>query len=124
MDKKNILVCVMIIIALMTLGVAFASNNMVKKNNINNTGNMTLNKTSNNTTVEHLNSKNTNNTQPNNNKEQSDSQKIVQDIKNNPNMPDDMKQIYAARQRAAEDGIPMYEYIHSPELVEKYQSMG
>lgn len=123
MDKKNILVCVMIIIALMALGVAFASNNMVKKNNINNTGNMTLNKTSNNTTVEHLNSKDTNNSQPNNNKEQSDSQ-MVQDIKNNPNMPDDMKQIYVARQRAAEDGVPMYEYTHSPELVEKYQSMG
>ena len=58
MDKKNILVCVMIIIALMALGVAFASNNMVKKNNINNTGNMTLNKTSNNTTVEHINNDN------------------------------------------------------------------
>lgn len=84
---------------------------------------MTLNKTSNNTTVEHLNSKDTNNSQPNNNKEQSDSQ-MVQDIKNNPNMPDDMKQIYVARQRAAEDGVPMYEYTHSPELVEKYQSMG
>ena len=123
MDKKNILICVMIIITLMVLGVAFASNNMVKKNNINNTGNMTLNKTSNNTTVEHLNSKDTNNSQPNNNKEQSDSQ-MVQDIKNNPNMPDDMKQIYVARQRAAEDGVPMYEYTHSPELVEKYQSMG
>lgn len=59
MDKKNILICVMIIITLMVLGVAFASNNLVKKNNMNNTGNMTLNKTSNNTTVEHINSDNT-----------------------------------------------------------------
>jgi hypothetical protein len=30
---------------------------------------------------------------------------------------------YAARQKAAEDGIPMYEYSHSPELVQKYQAM-
>ena len=33
------------------------------------------------------------------------------------------EKIYAARQKAADDGIPMYEYINSPELVEKYQAM-
>ena len=33
------------------------------------------------------------------------------------------EKIYAARQKAADDGIPMAEYIHSPELVEKYQAM-
>ena len=33
------------------------------------------------------------------------------------------EKIYAARQKAADDGIPMYEYINSPELVEKYQVM-
>ena len=38
-------------------------------------------------------------------------------------MPEDRQKIYAARQKAADDGIPMYEYIHSPELVEKYQNM-
>ena len=38
-------------------------------------------------------------------------------------MPEETRKIYAARQKAADDGIPMYEYIHSPELVEKYQAM-
>ena len=38
-------------------------------------------------------------------------------------MPEDRKKIYAARQKAADDGVPMYEYIRSPELVEKYQAM-
>ena len=33
------------------------------------------------------------------------------------------EKIYAARQKAADDGIPMAEYIHSQELVEKYQAM-
>ena len=39
------------------------------------------------------------------------------------NMPEEIRKIYAARQKAAEDGIPMYEYTRSPELVEKYQAM-
>lgn len=38
-------------------------------------------------------------------------------------MPEEMQKIYAARERAAQDGVPMYEYTQSPELVEKYQSM-
>ena len=38
-------------------------------------------------------------------------------------MPEETRKIYAARQKAADDGIPMSEYIHSPELVEKYQAM-
>ena len=38
-------------------------------------------------------------------------------------MPEETRKVYEARQRAADDGIPMYEYIHSPELVEKYQAM-
>ena len=38
-------------------------------------------------------------------------------------MPEETRKIYAARQKAADDGIPMYEYINSPELVEKYQAM-
>ena len=39
------------------------------------------------------------------------------------NMPEDRRKVYAARQKAADDGIPMYEYIRSPDLVEKYQAM-
>ena len=31
-----------------------------------------------------------------------------------------MQKIYAARERAAQDGVPMYEYTQSPVLVEKY----
>ena len=38
-------------------------------------------------------------------------------------MPEETRKIYAAREKAAQDGIPMYEYTQSPELVEKYQSM-
>jgi hypothetical protein len=38
-------------------------------------------------------------------------------------MPEETRKIYAARQLAADDGIPMYEYTKSPELVEKYQAM-
>ena len=38
-------------------------------------------------------------------------------------MPEETRKIYEARQKAADDGIPMAEYIHSPELVEKYQAM-
>ena len=38
-------------------------------------------------------------------------------------MPEETRKIYAARERAAQDGIPMYEYTQSPELVEKYQSI-
>ena len=39
------------------------------------------------------------------------------------NMPEETRKIYAARQKAADDGIPMYVYTKSPELVEKYQAM-
>ena len=38
-------------------------------------------------------------------------------------MPEETRKIYEARQLAADDGVPMSEYIHSPELVEKYQAM-
>ena len=38
-------------------------------------------------------------------------------------MPEETRKIYAARQKAADDGIPMYVYTKSPELVEKYQAM-
>lgn len=38
-------------------------------------------------------------------------------------MPEETRKVYAARQKAAEDGIPMYVYTKSPELVEKYQAM-
>ena len=41
----------------------------------------------------------------------------------NNNMPEETRKVYEARQKAADDGIPMYEYTHSPELVEKYQAM-
>ncbi len=84
--------------------IKYATNNAIK--NVNN-------KTGVDTTVEKISN--------NDNQQQKDSQ-AVQDIKNNPNMPDDLKQVYAARQRAAEDGVPMYEYTKSPELVQKYQS--
>lgn len=39
------------------------------------------------------------------------------------NMPEETRKVYEARQLAADDGIPMYEYTSSPELVEKYQAM-
>ena len=38
-------------------------------------------------------------------------------------MPEETRKIYAARQKAADDGIPMAVYTKSPELVEKYQAM-
>ena len=38
-------------------------------------------------------------------------------------MPEETRKIYAARQKAADDGIPMSVYTKSPELVEKYQAM-
>ena len=39
------------------------------------------------------------------------------------NMAEERRKIYAARQKAADDGIPMSVYTKSPELVEKYQAM-
>ena len=73
-----------------------------------------VNNTTANTTVEHINSEDTANTVQ---KDDSASQA------NDNNMPEETRKIYAARQKAAEDGIPMYEYTHSPELVQKYQAM-
>lgn len=65
-------------------------------------------------TVEHVNSKDSSN-----NVQNDDSA----DQTNDNNMPEEIRKVYAARQKAAEDGIPMYEYTNSPELVEKYQAM-
>lgn len=64
-------------------------------------------------TVEHVNSDDSSN-----NVQRDDSAGQTND-----NMPEETRKIYAARQKAADDGIPMYEYTHSPELVEKYQAM-
>lgn len=82
------------------------------------------NNTTANTTVtaEHINSDPSNNVQ----KEDSSNNGQTEDSAdkgNDNNMPEETRKIYAARQKAADDGIPMYEYIHSPELVEKYQAM-
>ena len=73
-----------------------------------------VNNTTENTTVEHINSEDTVNTVQN---DDSSGQA------NDNNMPEDVRKRYAARQKATEDGIPMYEYSRSPELVQKYQSM-
>jgi hypothetical protein len=76
-----------------------------------------VNNTTANTTVEHINSEDTVNTV-----QKDDSASQSNDNGNN-NMPEETRKIYAARQKAAEDGIPMYEYTRSPELVQKYQAM-
>lgn len=65
-------------------------------------------------TVEHVNSKDSSN-----NVQNDDSSGQTSDN----NMPEEIRKVYAARQKAADDGIPMYEYTSSPELVEKYQAM-
>ena len=75
-----------------------------------------VNNTTANTTVEHINSEDTANTV-----QKDDSASQSND--NGNNMPEDVRKRYAARQKAAEDGIPMYEYSRSPELVQKYQAM-
>ena len=50
-------------------------------------------------------------------------QTYSQDSSSQTSYMSEREKIYAARQKAADDGIPMGEYIHSPELVEKYQAM-
>ena len=50
-------------------------------------------------------------------------QTYSQDSSSQTSYMSEREKIYAARQKAADDGIPMAEYIHSPELVEKYQAM-
>lgn len=126
MNNKNLLIiCITaIIITAIVAGTAFMiMNKQVKSQEQKIVQNNNTTKIANNTTVEKISNEN-NQQNTNNEKElqQKDSQ-VIQDLKNNPNMPDDMKQIYIARQRAAEDGVPMYEYTQSPELVQKYQAM-
>ncbi len=117
MNNKNLLIiCITaIIIIAIVAGTAFMiMDKQVKTQEQNTTQNNNTTKV--NTTVEKI-----SNDDNNNQAVQKDSQ-AVQDIKNNPNMPDDVRQRYEARQRAAEDGVPMYEYSKSPELVQKYQN--
>ncbi|MBQ2353704.1 MAG: hypothetical protein II396_05265 [Methanobrevibacter sp.] len=86
--------------------------------------NNTTNNTTVNTTVEHINNDTALQSNSNNQASHSDSQASHSDSQaSQSGMPEDRQKIYAARQKAADDGIPMYEYIHSPELVEKYQNM-
>ena len=83
-----------------------------------NTANNTLkNNTTNTNITTEVNEENNTNDKPNT------AQKDDSASQPNNNMPEETRKRYAARQKAAEDGIPMYEYAHSPELVEKYQAM-
>ena len=116
MDTKSIIVILVLIIIILTcgiIGLVIQSQGAQNANPaVNNT---TLNNTSVNTTVEQINSDPV---------QQSESQSSDSDSQSSDSgMPEDVRKRYAARQKAAEDGIPMYEYAHSPELVEKYQSM-
>ena len=115
MDTKSIIVILVLIIIILTcgiIGLVIQSQGAQNANPaVNNT---TVNNTAVNTTVEQINS----------DPVQSESQSSDSDSQSSDSgMPEDVRKRYAARQKAAEDGIPMYEYAHSPELVEKYQSM-
>ena len=115
MDTKSIIVILVLIIIILTcgiIGLVIQSQGAQNANPLVN--NTTVNNTAVNTTVEQINS----------DPVQSESQSSDSDSQSSDSgMPEETRKIYAARQKAADDGIPMYEYIHSPELVEKYQSM-
>ena len=116
--KRNILIIILVVVigifAMRTIGLMYNDQQKAKVTPIVN--NTTHNNTTGvNTTVEHINSEDTVNTVQ---KDDSSGQA------NDNNMPEDVRNRYAARQKAAEDGIPMYEYSRSPELVQKYLSIG
>ena len=114
--QKNILLILTIII-LICVVIGLAIQLQSAKNVTPAVVNNTTNNTTVNTTVEHINNDTALQSNSNNQASHSDSQASQS------GMPEDRQKIYAARQKAADDGIPMYEYIHSPELVEKYQNM-
>ena len=115
MDTKSIIVILVLIIIILTCGIIGLVIQSQQAQNVDSVvNNTTVNNTSLNTTVEQINS----------DPVQSESQSSDSDSQSSDSgMPEDVRKRYAARQKAAEDGIPMYEYAHSPELVEKYQSM-
>ncbi len=116
MELKNILLILTIIILIcVVIGLAIELQGAKNANSV--VVNNTTNNTAVNTTVEHINNETVQQSNSNNQASQSDNQASQS------NMPADVQKRYAARQKAAEDGIPMYEYSHSPELVEKYQNM-
>ena len=59
MDKKNMLICVLVIITFIMVGFALVSNDLFKTNNANKTSTLTLNETGNNSTVKHINNEKT-----------------------------------------------------------------
>ncbi len=121
MDRKYILLILAIIILIfVVIGLAVELHSTKNVNPVlnNSTDNATIN-----TTVEHINKETVQ--ESDNNQASSDNQQASSDNNqaSQSGMPEETRKIYAARQKAADDGIPMYEYIHSPELVEKYQNM-
>lgn len=120
MDRKYILLILTIIILIfVVIGLAVELHSTKNVNPVNNsTDNATIN-----TTVEHINKETVQ--ESDNQQASSDNQQASSDNNqaSQSGMPEETRKIYAARQKAADDGIPMYEYIHNPELVEKYQNM-
>lgn len=84
-----------------------------------------VNNTTNNTTVsvESINNETVQESNSNYKSPQSDKSSQSANKESESGMPEETRKIYAAREKAAQDGIPMYEYTQSPELVEKYQNM-
>lgn len=122
MDRKYIiLIFIIIVLACVMIGLTIelqqAKN---KKPAVNNTTNNTT------VTVESINNEtvqDSNNQQSNSNNKASEKSSTSANKESESGMPEETRKIYAAREKAAQDGIPMYEYTQSPELVEKYQSM-
>ena len=122
MDRKYIiLIFTIIVLACVVIGLTIelqqAKN---KKPAVNNTTNNTT------VTVESINNEtvqDSNNQQSNSNNKASEKSSTSANKESQSGMPEETQKIYAAREKAAQDGIPMYEYTQSPELVEKYQSM-
>lgn len=122
MDRKYIiLIFTIIVLACVVIGLTIelqqAKN---KKPAVNNTTNNTT------VTVESINNdtvQDSNNQQSNSNNKASEKSSTSANKESESGMPEETRKIYAAREKAAQDGIPMYEYTQSPELVEKYQSM-
>ena len=122
MDRKYIiLIFTIIVLACVVIGLTIelqqAKN---KKPAVNNTTNNTT------VTVESINNEtvqDSNNQQSNSNNKASEKSSTSANKESESGMPEETRKIYAARETAAQDGIPMYEYTQSPELGEKYQSM-
>jgi len=117
MDTKYILLIFTIVVLVcvvvgLTIGLQGAKNEKPVVNNTTNNTTVTVESVSNETVQE---------SGSNNKASEKSSQSANKESQSG--MPEEMQKIYAARERAAQDGVPMYEYTQSPELVEKYQSM-